>query len=236
MMTGIAHRQGNIQLDQNLNYFFGDEYPMATFMLKDKRLITAEAVLQQRHGIEWDEWTLDYRDPDNVSYQMIVSNDWYQLVLMQPTEALPGEKFAYSTGVSNLMGGMIRKLSGLSPRNFAMQELFGPLGIEDIHWEGYSENGRGNGMTQWPNPDNDEPLGYALWLKPGDMIKFGEFLEGDAVERSDWGTGHFSVVDCNHMKFEIESEEITTLAPLERLTGSCDIPRRQVFESRHLLP
>jgi len=149
---------------------------------------------------------------------------------------------------------MIRKLSGTSPRNFAMQELFGPLGIQNIHWEGYSEIGRGHGMTQWPNPYNDEPLGYGLWLKPRDMIKFGElylngglyngrriidqswidaswttysnpdngeFLKGNAVERIEWGTGQFSVVDCNRLDFKIESEEIATVVPLKRLTGNC---------------
>jgi CubicO group peptidase (beta-lactamase class C family) len=400
-LIGIAHRQGKIQLDQDLNYFYNGDYPMSRLGYRDKRFITVEAVLQQRHGIYWDEWTLDYRDPANPSYEMIVSSDWYQYVLTRLTDAQPGEKFAYSTGASNLMGGMIRKLSGTSPRNFAMKELFSPLGVQNIHWEGYSENGRGHGMTQWPNPYNDEPLGYGLWLKPRDMIKFGElylnggvyngrriidqswidaswttysnsdntklfadnpgsgygyqwwiqkltddldrswsnyyasgwgrqhilvfpeldlvvasvaddydydgpgigaimrsvvlpqlnpaldqrfngawydpttdgqgftleilddgnrliafwytygendskrwftmsgpitgseadvviietsngeFLKGDAVELSDWGTGQFSVVDCNHMDFKIESEEITTVVPLTRLTGNC---------------
>lgn len=60
-----------------------------------------------------------------------------------------------------------------------MRELFEPLGIEEVHWELYSENGRGTGLTTWPGPDNDVPLGFSLWLKARDMLKIGElYLNG----------------------------------------------------------
>jgi len=50
----------------------------------------------------------------------------------------------------------------------------------------------------------------------------GVFLQGDPVQRSDWGTGRFSTVDCNHMNFEVYSDEVTTVIPLTRLTGGCE--------------
>lgn len=110
---------------------------------------------------------------------MIASGDWYQYVLTRPVDAQPGEKFAYSTGVSNLMGQMLRVASGQSPRNFANSQLFGPLGIHVTHWEGYSQAGLGHGLTDWPNPDGDVPLGFGLWLKPTDMLKIGQlYLNG----------------------------------------------------------
>ena len=83
-LIGIAHRQGRLALDQDLEYFFSDLYPMQSVLFGDKRRITVENVLQQRHGIEWDEWTLDYRDPNNPVYRMVVSGDWYQYVLGRP--------------------------------------------------------------------------------------------------------------------------------------------------------
>ncbi len=83
---------------------------------------------------EWDEWTLDYRHPNNPVGQMISSGDWYQYVLTRPIDAQPGQKFAYGTGVSSLMSRMIRSSTGLSPRKFAMQGLFEPLGIDTIQW------------------------------------------------------------------------------------------------------
>jgi len=178
-LVGIAHRQGKLQLDHDLERFFGALYPMSQGVYQNKRHITVENVLQQRHGIQWDEWSVDYRSQSNPVGQMMSSGDWYRYVLTQPMDSQPGEKFTYSTGVSTLMSRMIRFSTGLSPHAFAMQELFGPLGIEDVHWEGYSTQGQGHGMTDWPNPDHDQSLGFTLWLKPRAMLKIGElYLNG----------------------------------------------------------
>jgi len=180
-LIGIANRQGKIQLDDGLAKFFNALYPMNSGNFSNKQAITVEAVLQQRHGIAWDEWTLDYRNANNPVVQMLNSDDWYRYVLTTPVDAQPGEQFAYSTGVSVLMSRLIRSTTGLSPRNFAMAELFGPLGINAIHWEGWSNAGMGNGITSWSNPDGDEPLGIALWMRPRDMLKLGELYLNDGV-------------------------------------------------------
>lgn len=178
-LIGIAHRQGKIQLDQGLNEFFGDLYPIGSGAYAGKQNITVEDVLQQRLGIEWDEWTLDYFDAQNPVYLATISGDWYRNVLRTPMDSDPGEKFAYNTMGSTLMSRMIRKLSGQSPRNFALQELFQPLEILNVHWEGYSTQGMGHGLTDFPNPDGDEPLGFMLWLKARDMTKLGQlYLDG----------------------------------------------------------
>jgi hypothetical protein len=93
--------------------------------------------------------------------------------------ALGLKTFTYSTGASTLMSRMVRVATGLSPHAFAMQELFGPLGITSIHWEGSDGTGQGNGFTNWPNPDHDQSLGYSLSLKPADMLTLGElYLNG----------------------------------------------------------
>jgi len=178
-LIGIAHRQGRIRLGQDLGHFFNALYPMSSGSYQDKRSITLEAVLQQRHGIEWDEFSRDYRDSLNPVVAMINAADWYQYVLTRPTDAQTGQKFSYSTGVSTLMSRMIRVSTGMSPMQFATQELFGPLGIPQIHWEGFSERGLGTGLTDWRNPDDDEPLGFMLWLRIHDMVKLGElYLNG----------------------------------------------------------
>jgi hypothetical protein len=110
---------------------------------------------------------------------MIESDDWYQFVLSQPVDAQPGTKFSYSSGASTLMSRLVRVATGMAPDDFAMQALFGPLGIDQVHWEVYSEGGMGTGLTDWPAPDNDVPLGFSLWLKARDMLKFGElYLNG----------------------------------------------------------
>jgi CubicO group peptidase (beta-lactamase class C family) len=178
-LIGIAHRQGEIGLDQSLDTFFDSLYPMTQSPYMDKAAITVEQVLQQRHGIEWDETSTDYRDLVNPVGRMIDSGDWYEFTLSRPTDAPPGEKFTYSTGASTLMSRMIRVATGMAPDVFAAQELFGPLGIGPVHWEAWSEGGRGTGLTDWPNPDGDATLGFSLWLRARDMLKFGElYLNG----------------------------------------------------------
>ena len=182
-LVGIAHRQGKIQLDQDMDHFFADLYPMSQGMFQGKSAITVEQVLQQRHGIAWDEDSTDYRNPLNPVRQMVESPDWYQFFLTRPMDALPGHKFAYSSGASNLMSRFIRVATGMGPEAYAMQELFIPLGIESVHWELYSEGGRGTGLTDWPMPDQDAPLGFALWLKARDMLKIGElYLNGGVYQ------------------------------------------------------
>lgn len=178
-LIGAAHRQGKIRLDQDMGYFFGELYPMSVSPYANKTAITVEQILQQRHGIEWDESSTDYRNPLNPVLRMIESDDWYQYVLSQPVDAQPGTKFSYSSGASILMSRMVRVASGMAPEDFAMQALFGPLDIEQVHWEVYSEGGMGTGLTDWPAPDHDIPLGFSLWLKARDMLKFGElYLNG----------------------------------------------------------
>ena len=180
-LVGIANRQGKIQLDDGLTRFFGTLYPMTTGEFNNKRAISVEDILQQRSGISWDEWTLPYASANNPITMAMNSGDWYRYVLTTPIDAQPGEKFTYNTAGSILMSRMIRSTTGMSPRNFAMTELFGPLGISNIHWEGWSSQGMGHGMTNWPNPDGDEPLGLGLWMKPRDMLKFGELYLNDGV-------------------------------------------------------
>ena len=176
-LVGIAHGQGRIDLDTPLLDLFSAYYPMQNAPYLDKRHITVEQVLQQRHGVDVNEWETDYRDPANPISAAINSGDWYRWFLRQPMEAQPGTLYRYSTLASNLMSRMIRVSTGQGPAEFAEAELFGPLGIENYRFEGWS--GDGQGWTDWPNPDEDEPLGFTLQLRPLDMLKIGQlYLDG----------------------------------------------------------
>lgn len=178
-LLGIAHRKGLIRLDQDLEHHFSGLYDMTQSGRADKRAITVEQVINHRMGIEWDETSTDYRNVANSTNQLINSSDWYDFVLNRPLATPPGQNFRYSSGASTLMSRMIRVATGMSPDEFARQELFDPLGIGPVHWELYSELGQGTGMTDWPNPDQDPPLGFSLWLRARDMLKIGElYLNG----------------------------------------------------------
>ena len=178
-LIGIAHRKGLLRLDQNLGDIFSDLYDMSAGGFADKAAITVEHVISHRLGIEWDETSIDYRNPENPVNQMINSDDWYSFVLQRPLAEPPGTDFRYNSGASVLMSRVIRYATGRSPAAFARQELFDPLGFGPVHWELYSEQGPGTGLSDWPNPDGDVPLGFGLWLRARDMVRFGElYLNG----------------------------------------------------------
>ena len=99
------------------------------------------------------------RDPDPIRY-----------VLGRPVESAPGKKFNYNSGISMVLGQIIRKVSGLRTDKFAERFLFEPLGINDTYWIKY--------------PDDIVETGGGLYLRPRDMAKLGRLLlEQGPLER-----------------------------------------------------
>ena len=126
--------------------------------LKEK--ITIRNLLTMTAGFTWDEWTTSYNDPNNDVVKLIQSNDWIKYVLDRPMSYTPGTHITYNSGVSNLLSGIITKATGQSARDFASDNLFSFLKINDWDWEN--------------RPDRISIGGWGLSLRPIDMIKFGQ--------------------------------------------------------------
>ena len=189
-LLGILNRQGDLDIEERISRAVPRYDWTGDSRLAVNRNLSMRQLLQQRHGLQWDEWSTDYRDPSNPVGAMINSSDWYYYVLTRPQTTQPGSTFAYSTGVSTLMSAVIRSRTNLSPQNFARQHLFLPLGISRVHYEGYSAQGMGSGLTQFPF--GDAPLGWAWWMTAPDMLKLGELYrnggvhEGQRIIDRDW--------------------------------------------------
>lgn len=69
-----------------------------------KHLLTMSA------GLSWDEWTHPYSDPRNDLTAMDRSKDIIKYVLERPAIAPPGERFAYSGGISIVLGEIVQPL------------------------------------------------------------------------------------------------------------------------------
>lgn len=191
-LLGIAQYQG---ADINLNA------PMMSYLpqyndipnILQAQAITLHDLLTQRHGYGWDEWSVPYGTVNNPLTQMYSQQDWYRFALQWPIVKAPDQDFAYSTGHSSLMSPILQNRTGRDVYEFATNELFLPLDIEDTHWELINGGGtQGQGITQFPY--DLEPLGFGLWLKPIDMAKIGELYrndgmwEGNRLLSSDWIT------------------------------------------------
>ncbi len=178
-LLGILHRQGALGIDEPVSSVLPRYNWNGDAALAANRQLTMRQILQQRHGLVWDEWATDYRDPSNPVNAMIAAPDWYYYVLTRPRATEAGSRYDYSTGISTVMSAVVRERGGLTPQNYARQELFQPLGITRVHYEGYTAQGMGNGMTVWPF--GDAPLGFAWWMTAPDMLKLGELYRNGGV-------------------------------------------------------
>jgi CubicO group peptidase (beta-lactamase class C family) len=129
-------------------------------------------------GLVWDEMSVPYTDPSNTYRQMGMAPVADYFVMAQPLVAKPGEIFNYNTGTADLLGVILRKVSGKRLDAFAKETLFDPLGIEDWDWDGSS------GF----NP----AAASGLRLRPRDLAKIGQLIlqhgswHGQQIVSSAW--------------------------------------------------
>ncbi|MBE3648079.1 serine hydrolase domain-containing protein [Paenibacillus polymyxa] len=119
-----------------------------------KRDITIEHLLTMSAGFNWTEF-----GGQNSFPTMSKTSDWVHFVLSQPLSHLPGTRMEYSSGCSQLLATLLRSASGQAVAEFAEEQLFQPLGIDNYHWE--------------TDPQGTHTGGFGLHLRPLDMLKFG---------------------------------------------------------------
>ncbi|GJM68916.1 hypothetical protein HMSSN036_11320 [Paenibacillus macerans] len=128
-----------------------------------KRQITLRHLLTMSAGFNWTEF-----GGHNSFPRMTRSPDWVRFVLEQPMSDRPGDRMEYNSGASQLLAAILVQAAGLPAARFAELHLFGPLGIEAYKWE--------------QDPQGVHTGGFGLWLRPGDMLKFGQLY----LQRGVW--------------------------------------------------
>jgi len=164
-VIGIALARGEIKtLDQPVLEHFADK----NLSRIDARLRTATIadVLTMRSGIEWHEQDRPL-DETNTTVQLERSRDWIQFTLDQPMDAAPGTKWAYNSGGSQLLSGVIRHATGRFIDDYAREHLFGPLGIDEFHWK----------KTPTGHPDTEG----GLYLSAEGLATIGRLYLADGV-------------------------------------------------------
>lgn len=182
-LMGIAIREGDLAgVDVPLQDIFAD-IPEPFAASARKRRMTVHDLLTQRHGLAWDEWSTFFSDPVNPVNQMVQTDDWWRFVLERPSTAPPDSVFRYSTGVSNLMGGILFRQTGLTAIEYADATLHAVLDINDYHIEVNMDDGpRGSGITQFQS--GLSPTGAGMWFRARDLAKIGQLYLDDGVWQS----------------------------------------------------
>lgn len=118
----------------------------------EKAAMTLEHLLTMTSGLAWDEGDPAYR-------AMYMSRDWVRYVMDLPMREQPGSRFNYCSGCSHVLSAILQAATGRNVRDFAEQELFGPLGITGARWD---------------NDAQGIPIGgWGLQLTPREMAKLG---------------------------------------------------------------
>jgi CubicO group peptidase (beta-lactamase class C family) len=164
LLVGIAFDRGLLTDARAFSFF--PEYEALRTPKKDR--ITLRHLLTMSSGLAWDETTVPFTDPSNTYSQMEVAPRADHYVLAQPLAARPGEVFNYNSGSAELLGLILRKVSGKRLDAFAKEALFDPLDIKDWDWEG----------TAAFNPS----AASGLRLRPRDLAKIGQLV----LERGKW--------------------------------------------------
>ena len=139
-------------------YSFFPEYT-GTRWIDQKYPITLQHILTMAAGLEWEATRYSRRDPRHTTHQMYASGNPIEFVLQRNMTEAPGEKFYYNSGLTILLGRIVKNTSGLTIDKFAEQYLFTPLGISDYRWDKFQD---GNIQTDG-----------GLSLRPRDMAKIG---------------------------------------------------------------
>jgi CubicO group peptidase (beta-lactamase class C family) len=162
-LLGIAARMGYVE---SIDTPISDYFPELTSNTTDqaKKAIRIRNLLQMTSGFEWNEE--HYGKVLNDYDRMVRSENWVSFVLEKPMVSQPGETFLYNSGVSHLLSAIITMATGNSTLDFAISNLFRPIGISGYDWE-MDPQGFYNGASKMKlTPEDMARIGY-LYLRNG---------------------------------------------------------------------
>jgi CubicO group peptidase (beta-lactamase class C family) len=160
-LVGIAVDQGKLNLDDTMVSFF-PEYAIANRDSR-KNKITVRDLLIMASGLDCVGL------PREATVQeMEASPDWVQFMLDRPMVDEPGNTFVYCGGNMHLLSAILQQATGMTALEFARQNLFEPLGFQEVVWpadpQGFNQ-GSGN-----------------IRMVPADMAKLGFLF----LQRGQW--------------------------------------------------
>jgi CubicO group peptidase (beta-lactamase class C family) len=165
--VGIAVDQGLIA-DVHLKIVdFFPEYADLINLDPQKRNMELWHLLTMTAGFEWIDGV--GFEPASDNHAMRHSDNAIRFVLEKPIDTEPGAEFFYNGGVTMLLDGIIRNVSGLRTDEFAQKFLFEPLGITNYQWNSLSE-----GHTD---------VDGGLRLRARDLAKIGQVY----LDQGMWG-------------------------------------------------
>lgn len=118
-----------------------------------KRGVTIRHLLTQTSGLQADRMT---------GTEVYPAPDFVQLALCAELTDDPGTRFFYNNKATNLLAGVVQKISGKRLDDYLEAEVFAPLGITDVAWT-LDAAGNPHGMS-------------GLQIRPADLARLGQLM------------------------------------------------------------
>ena len=131
-LIGIALDQGAIpDVDAYMLPYFANFQPHQNLDHR-KQSIRIEDLLTMMSGLDADD-----NDPTTPGCEdnMLETDDWIRYGLDLPMVEAPGRRWVYAGVNTMLLAGVLEAATERPAIDFAMDNLFGPLGITNLHWE-----------------------------------------------------------------------------------------------------
>lgn len=134
---GIAMQEGKLHLDERMADVFADEIAQRNLTLDERtRRITIRHVLTMTNGM---------------AHHQDMSGDWIGHYFATPMAYEPGERFAYNSAGSCMLGAIILKRTRQNLKNYLTPRLFHKIGIDPDHFV----------WLKFPNGIDGEPGTFA---------------------------------------------------------------------------
>jgi CubicO group peptidase (beta-lactamase class C family) len=158
---GIAIAQGKIKSEKLNIWDYFPEYSELKSGMKSN--LTIKDLLTMTSGLDMNEM-VPYADSPNTERQTNHSPDPIRFILSRQPINQPGTIWNYSGGCTELLGAIIKKVSGMTVDEYAAEYIFKPLGVRDFSWVR---------LPSTQTRKGDPAAASGLRLTSRDMMKFG---------------------------------------------------------------
>jgi CubicO group peptidase (beta-lactamase class C family) len=161
LAVGNAIEDGHLTLADRLS-----EHLPARLVPPGAEAIRVRDLLTMSAGLAWseNETEFDIQDADST----------VRAVLSQERTDPPGEKFHYSTGVSQVLSAVLTEATGMSTCEYVTKEVLAPIDVTADHW-----------LTM---NDGYDAGGHSLFMTPRELTRVGQLVldEGEDVVPQRW--------------------------------------------------
>jgi len=161
LLTGIAIDKYYIESVDNGIFQYLTEYKQ--YVSGNYLSINIEHCLTMRSGINYDN---EGEEEEEILAQ--VPEDLTKYILQRPLKSEPGKETVYKNSDPQLLVKVIENATNSDFVDFADENLFSPLKINNYYWS--------------RNKDNTPYGGFGLWFTPRDLAKIGKLI----LNKGEW--------------------------------------------------